>query len=94
MTSPILLRWARPMLLLVLAAAVLWAFLGHLRLAEEVDPDVHQPAGEIVEAWTRVWCPREHRASKDPRRAGEECQRRREQQDRNDLGHWGRGYHD
>ncbi len=68
---------------------MLRTFLRDLLLAEEIDADVDEALGQLVQARSRVGNPREDRASKQPRRAGEERQRRGEEQQENDLAHSG-----
>src|SRR5439155_4479525 len=72
------------------AGLVLRAFLGDLLLAEEVDPDVDEPAGEVVEARPRVRSAGGDRAPEQPHGAREERQRRDEKKQEQDLRHGSR----
>jgi hypothetical protein len=71
----------------VLAGAVLRAFLGDLLLTEEVDADIDEALGQLVEARARIGSTGGDRASEQPHRAREERDRRREQEDEQGLGH-------
>src|SRR5690606_24811093 len=68
----------------VLARTMLRAFLRDLLLAEEVDADIGEATGDIVEARPRVGDSRGDRTAEQPNRACEERDRRREQEDKQD----------